>query len=85
VRLPSTAPADVMALPHPDWIGQTVTFTGPEDQLVSLRKAAAGSAIVPWIIDYDRREEDFFHWLAAPKNGRRGVSVAAAHTMCNAA
>jgi hypothetical protein len=50
-----------LALPHPDWIGQTVTFTGPEDQLVSLRKAAAGSAIVPWIIDYDRREEDFFH------------------------
>jgi hypothetical protein len=58
-----------------------MTFTGPEDQLVSLRKAAAGSAIVPWLIDYDQREEDCFHWLAAPKNGRRGVSVAAAHTM----
>jgi hypothetical protein len=55
VRLPPTAPAGVMALPYSDWIGQTVTFTGPEDGLVSLRKAAAGSAIAPWIIDYDRR------------------------------
>ena len=54
---------DVLALPSPDWLQQTVTFTGPDDQLTALREAAAGSGFVPWHIDYDRLEEDWIYRL----------------------
>lgn len=54
---------NVLALPSPDWLQQTVTFTGPDDQLAALREAAAGSGFVPWHIDYDRLEEDWIYRL----------------------
>jgi hypothetical protein len=53
----------VLALPHPDWLQQTVTFTGPGDQLDALREAARGDGFVPWHIDYDRLEEDWVYRL----------------------
>ncbi|HYZ24993.1 MAG TPA: hypothetical protein VE690_22860 [Rhodopila sp.] len=79
VRLAPKHPSDIQALPHPDWLGQTVTFRGPADAILALKQTAAGSGLVPWIYDYDRREETFFLWLAAPQRGRRGLSIAAAH------
>jgi hypothetical protein len=79
VPLPPKHPADILALPQPDWLGQTVTFAGPATLIAALKRAAAGSGLVPWIYDYDRREETFFLWLATPKGGRRGLSIPAAH------
>jgi hypothetical protein len=58
-----------------------VTFTGSPDQITALRQAASGSGIVPWVLDYDRREETFFLWLAAPQGSRRGLSIPAAHRL----
>lgn len=57
---------DILALPSPDWLQQTITFTGTPEQLTALKEAAAGSGIVPWVYDYDRMQEDWFHWLAGP-------------------
>lgn len=54
---------NVLTLPSPDWLQQTVTFTGPDDQLAALREAAAGSGFVPWHIDYDQLEEDWVYRL----------------------
>jgi hypothetical protein len=79
--LPAKHASAIQALPHPDWIGQTVTFTGAPERIAALKAAAAGSGLVPWIYDYDRREETFFLWLASPHGGRRGVPVRAAHAL----
>ena len=34
--------------------------------IAALRHAAAGAGIIPWQLDLDRAEEDFFHLLVAP-------------------
>lgn len=81
VRIEPKHPPDILALPQPDWLGQTVTFNGPAAAIAALKAEAAGSGLVPWIYDYDRREEAFFLWLAAPHSGRRGLSIAAAHSL----
>ena len=81
VRLTPKHPRDILALPHPDWLGQTVTFAGPREAIAALKQKAAGSGVVPWVYDYDRREEAFFLWLAAPQDRRRGLSIPAAHML----
>jgi hypothetical protein len=42
-RLAPKHPSDIQALPHPDWLGQTVTFTGPAAAIAALKRMAAGS------------------------------------------
>src|SRR4051794_31227332 len=66
VRQPA-GDSDVLALAHPDWLHQVVTFTGPADQVKALEIAAAGSGVVPWIQDYDRMEESWFLWLMSQR------------------
>jgi hypothetical protein len=41
-----------------------------------FRQAAAGAGCIPWRLDFERLEEDYFHLLTAP--GRRSLSVAGA-------
>jgi hypothetical protein len=57
----------VLALPHPDWIFHRLTISGPADQVAAFNQAASGAGVIPWVYDYDRMEEDWFHLLAAPK------------------
>lgn len=52
-----------MRLAHPDWLHHTLSVAGPVTGLVAFRDAAAGSGVVPWQLETDRMEEDWFHRL----------------------
>jgi len=56
---------------HTDWLYHHLTVTGPADQVTAFRRAAAGAGVIPWTLDLDRMEEDFFLRLAAPGGGQR--------------
>jgi hypothetical protein len=83
-RRTATLPADlptVLALPQPDWLQVTLTVTGPPDRIAVFREAAAGAGIIPWVFDYDRLEEDWFHLLMAPPAHQRAVSLPGARIL----
>ncbi len=46
-----------------------------------FRDAAAGSGVVPWILDLDRMEEGWFLPMAAPAGGGHAISVAGARVL----
>jgi hypothetical protein len=71
----------VLALPQPDWLATTLTVTGPPGQLAAFRQKAAGAGVIPWVVDYDRLEEDWFHLLMAPPAHLRAVSLAGARIL----
>jgi hypothetical protein len=54
---------------HTDWLYHHLTVTGPTQDLDAFRRAAAGAGVIPWHLDLDRMEEDFFLMLAAPRSG----------------
>lgn len=56
---------------HTDWLHHHLSVTGPAQELAAYRKAAAGAGVIPWTIDLDRMEEDFFLSLAAPPSGQK--------------
>jgi hypothetical protein len=67
---------------HTDWLHHRLVVTGPADQLAALRRAAAGSGVIPWQLDLDRMEEDLFHLLvASPAPQPRTLSVAGARVL----
>ena len=70
-----------LALPQPDWLQVTLTVTGPPDGITAFRQAAAGAGIIPWVFDYDRLEEDWFHLLMAPPSDLRPVSLTGARIL----
>jgi hypothetical protein len=73
--------AGALALPQPDWLVITLNVTGPADRIAAFRQAAAGAGIIPWVFDYDRLEEDWFHHLMAPPAHRRGISLSGARIL----
>ncbi len=63
--LPSaTDDADVLAMPHPDWLYHHLVVTGDADLVTLFRRAARGPGAIPWRDDLGRAEEDWFHLLA---------------------
>jgi len=67
--------AEQVAPAHTDWLYHHLTVTGPEQQVAAFRRAAAGAGVIPWTLDLDRIEEDFFLRLAAPVKGPRTLSL----------
>lgn len=65
-----------MRLPTPDWLYHRLTITGAAAEMGRFRRAAAGAGIIPWQLDLDALEEDYFHLLVTPE--RRSLSVAGA-------
>ncbi|MBV9654493.1 MAG: hypothetical protein JOZ42_08015 [Acetobacteraceae bacterium] len=59
-----------LALAHPDWLYQELTVTGEERPLRQFQAAATGAGVIPWVLDYDRLEEDWFHLLVTPSRVR---------------
>lgn len=60
-------PADgVMRLAQTDWLHHRLTLCAAPDDLAAFRAAARGAGIIPWSLDLDRLEEDWFLRLAAP-------------------
>lgn len=67
-----------LRLPHPDWLLHHLTVAGSNEALAAFRTAAAGAGVVPWQLDVDRMQEDFFHHLAgAGQLGLHGAEVLA--------
>jgi hypothetical protein len=60
---------------HTDWLYHHLTVTGPDEQVAAFRERAAGAGVIPWTLDLDRMEEDFFLRLAAPGSGPRTLSL----------
>ncbi len=80
---PASEDADVLALPHPDWLHHHLTVTGDADLVTLFRQAAAGPGAIPWADDLAPAEEDWFHLLlAAPPDGpRRTISLQGARIL----
>ena len=68
--------APAMRLPTPDWLHHKLVISGTPTDVVQFRQAAAGAGIIPWHLDLDRMEEDYFHLLLAAE--QRSLSVAGA-------
>jgi len=61
---------------HTDWLYHPLEIIGRAAQVIAFRQAAAGAGVVPWRLDLDRMEEDFFLRLAAPSPGHaRALSL----------
>ena len=55
-----------MRLAQTDWLQHRMTLCGPPGDLAAFQSAARGAGIIPWHLDLDRLEEDWFLRLAAP-------------------
>jgi len=62
-------PRPALTLAHTDWLYQRLEIVGPAAQVTAFRQAAADAGVIPWRLDLDRMEEDFFLRLAAPSPG----------------
>jgi hypothetical protein len=78
----------VLALPNPDWLHHRLAITGPAEVIAAFRTAAAGAGIIPWHLDPDRLQEDWFHMLIVPQEAatasgmpKRSISVAGARVL----
>jgi hypothetical protein len=53
-------------LAHTDWLHHRLIVRGPAADIATFRAAAAGAGTIPWHLDLDRLEEDWFHLLVSP-------------------
>ena len=69
--LPTAEPCSVppLRLPHTDWLYHRLTVSGPPGELERFRHAAAGTGIIPWHLDLDVLEEDWFLRLVSLPQG----------------
>ena len=55
--------AEALCLPDTDWLQHRLTVSGPAKELGRFRAAAAGAGTIPWQIDFEQLQEDWFHRL----------------------
>ena len=80
----AAAPEDAapLRLAHTDWLHHQLTIRGPSGVVAALRASAAGAGIIPWRLDLERSEEDWFHLLMAPPAPQqRSLSAAGARIL----
>ena len=63
--------AEVLALPHPDWLYHHLRVSGDPAEVAAFRAAAAGPGVIPWADRLGSAAEDWFHLLAAPPAPQR--------------
>jgi hypothetical protein len=69
-------------LPHTDWLYHRLTVSGPTGDLTSFQGEAAGAGTIPWQLDLDRMEEDWFHLLVSPSPPQqRTLSIGGARVL----
>ena len=68
-----------LRLPHTDWLIHRLVVTGPVARLAAFRAAASGAGTIPWRLDGDSLEEDWFHLLVNPAH--RALSLAGARVL----
>lgn len=67
---------------HTDWLRHRLAVSGPAEDVAAFRAAAAGAGTIPWQLDLDRLEEDWFHLLASPPPPqRRSLSLHGARVL----
>ena len=65
--------------PEPvDWLWNVLTVGGPAERVEAVRRAAAGSGVVPWVLDLTTMQEEFLLLMAGPQDGVRAISLAGA-------
>jgi hypothetical protein len=69
-------------LAHTDWLHHRLVVSGPAVDVATFRTAAVGAGTIPWHLDLDRLEEDWFHLLVSPPAPQqRTLSVAGARVL----
>ena len=68
-----------LRLPHTDWLRHRLLVTGPAAGVDAFRSAAAGAGTIPWRLDLDSLQEDWFHLLVNPAS--RSLSLAGARVL----
>ena len=68
-----------LRLAHTDWLRHRLTVTGPASAVDAFGRAASGAGTIPWRLDLDSLEEDWFHLLINPAN--RTLSLAGARVL----
>ncbi len=77
---PRTWPAGApLRPPHTDWLLHRLTVTGPAATVAAFRAASSGAGTIPWRLDLDSLEEDWFHLLVNPAG--RTLSLAGARVL----
>src|ERR1700712_1150667 len=75
----------VLTLANTDWLHHRLTITGPDETVLAFRKAAAGSGGIPWHLDLDQLQEDWFHLLMSSPGrenpDQQTISVAGARVL----
>ncbi|MHB0669001.1 hypothetical protein [Roseomonas mucosa] len=66
---------------HTDWLRNLLVVTGPTRETGQFRAAAAGAGVIPWVLDLDGLEEDWFLSLATPAEGERAISLQGARIL----
>jgi hypothetical protein len=61
-----------------DWLRNTLTVTGPAEEVAEFQAAAAGPGVIPWVLDLAVLEEDFLLPMAGPQDGVRAISLTGA-------
>ncbi len=59
-----------LCLPDTDWLQHRLTISGLAEALARFRVAVAGAGVIPWQLDFDQLQEDWFHRLmgASPRS-----------------
>ncbi len=65
--------------PHTDWLLHRLTVTGPAATVAAFCAASSGAGTIPWRLDLDSLEEDWFHLLVNPAG--RTLSLAGARVL----
>ncbi|PHK95192.1 hypothetical protein CR162_09525 [Pseudoroseomonas rhizosphaerae] len=69
------------APPYTDWLRHRLTISGPAEAMARFRAAAAGSGLIPWVLDLGRMEEDWRLQLLAPREGEPAISPSGARIL----
>ena len=71
-----------LRLPHTDWLYHRLAVSGPAGDLTDFRGKAVGAGTIPWQLDLDRMEEDWFHLLVSPSPPQqRTLSIGGARVL----
>jgi|SRR5271165_6304729 len=72
---------NVLCLPNPEWLAHELTVSGPQAALSRFSEAASGPGCIPWVIDYERVEEDWVLEMLTPPPAERGISLEGARIL----
>ena len=56
-------PEEPLCLPDTDWLQHRLTISGSRAELGSFQAAAIGAGVIPWQLDFEQLQEDWFHRL----------------------